>query len=123
MADDLALMYARTLAELRQAAWALLHQLVAGEDGLIRRRLRHTAGQPGRWHMRVLCPLLGCRWQLLRHLPEADPRWDRREFRCARCGDRRKVWVGNRGTGLPDRCYEQLRSLVAACAEQDSGEP
>lgn len=47
MADNLALIYARALAELREAAWALLHhdttenrrrlhQLVADEDGLIR---------------------------------------------------------------------------------------
>jgi hypothetical protein len=56
MANDLALMYARTLAELREAAWVLLHhdteenrrrvhQLVCGDDRLIRDGCDHPAGQ------------------------------------------------------------------------------
>lgn len=59
---------------------------------------------------RVVCHLLGCRWDFVAWLPEKDVRWDRKLWRCGRCGDERKVWVGWGRDHRPDRVYVSASS-------------
>lgn len=51
---------------------------------------------------RPLCRLFGCRWERVVFMPEEDKRWGRWLWRCGRCDDHRKVWIGY---GKPDRFY------------------